>query len=401
MFNLTCVDAKNNVNQTAKSLLENKTTKAICYGGYRTTSRDNQPTIPQIKEDLKILNALGFKFIRMYNVHLAETENVLKAITEIQKENQSFEMYLMLGAWIDCKNAWTSETPIHNQESNRNPTEIDEAVRLANSYPDIVKVISVGNEAMINWAVSYYVEPFIILKWVEHLQDLKKNNKLSKDIWITSSDNFAAWGGEPKYHNDTLAKLCRAVDYISMHTYPFHDTRHNPETWGVEKLEKNLSKKEQVEKLMQRALVASQNQYKAVADYVKSLDINKPIHIGETGWSTKSDDYYGTEGSRAADEYKQALFYNKMKQWCLNEKITFFYFEAFDEIWKDANSPNHCENHFGLFTIVGKAKYAVWDEVNKGKLQKLKRDGKSIVKTYNGNENLVLKDVEIKFSTKN
>jgi hypothetical protein len=55
----------------------------------------------------------------------------------------------------------------------KNAIEIDEAVRLANQYPDIVKVIAVGNEAMVKWAASYYVQPSTILKWVNYLQTLK------------------------------------------------------------------------------------------------------------------------------------------------------------------------------------------------------------------------------------
>ena len=45
-------------------------------------------------------------------------------------------------------------------------------------YPEIVKIIAVGNEAMVNWAWSYYVKPSVILNWVNHLQDLK-NKKTS------------------------------------------------------------------------------------------------------------------------------------------------------------------------------------------------------------------------------
>ena len=50
------------------------------------------------------------------------------------------------------------------------------------------------------------------------------------------------------------------------------------------------------------------------------------------------------------------------------EKITAscFYFEAFDEQWKDAENPMGSENHFGLFTVDGKAKYALWNSVDKG-----------------------------------
>ena len=36
-------------------------------------------------------------------------------------------MYVMLGAWIDCKNAWTDKEPNHHAESEENAAEIDRA----------------------------------------------------------------------------------------------------------------------------------------------------------------------------------------------------------------------------------------------------------------------------------
>ena len=77
----------------------------------------------------------------------------------LKSEDPSFEMYVMLGAWIDCKNAWTDQPVNHELESRENEGEIARAVALANKYPDIVKVIAVGNEAMVKWATSYYVQP--------------------------------------------------------------------------------------------------------------------------------------------------------------------------------------------------------------------------------------------------
>ena len=46
---------------------------AICYGGYRATTRQVQPTIAELKEDLKILSAMGIKLIRTYNVQVRLT----------------------------------------------------------------------------------------------------------------------------------------------------------------------------------------------------------------------------------------------------------------------------------------------------------------------------------------
>ncbi len=204
-------------------------------------------------------------------------------------------MYVMLGAWIDCKNAWTAMPPDHEQESEANANQILVAVYLANQYPDIVKIIAVGNEAMVKWAESYYVQPNVILKWVNHLQDLKKEGKLPKDLWITSSDDFSSWGGgDAEYHTEDLEKLYNAVDYISMHTYPYHNTHYNPEFWGVpEEEEQNLSDIEKIDAAMLRAKEFAMSQYDSVSGYMKSIGVDKPIHIGETGWATISDGHYG------------------------------------------------------------------------------------------------------------
>ena len=380
---------------TAKDILGNSNYLAICYGGYRTNTRDNEPTIAQIKEDLKILSALNFKIIRTYNVHLAEAENILNAITELKKESADFEMYVMLGAWIDCQNAWTNLEPNHDMESERNAVEIDEAVRLANKYPDVVKIISVGNEAMVKWATSYYVQPNVILKWVNHLQDLKKNNKLSKDLWITSSDDFASYGGaEDTYKTKDLEALINAVDYVSMHTYPFHNSHYNPNFWKVPNSENNLSKVEKVDAAMNRSVEFAKMQYNTVKNYVKSINPSKPVHIGETGWASSSDGFYGNEGSNAADEYKQAFYYNAMRKWTNKEGISCFYFEAFDEPWKDSGNVFGSENHFGLITVDGKAKFALWKNVDDADFKNLKRDGKSIIKTCNGSKEKLIETVK-------
>jgi exo-beta-1,3-glucanase (GH17 family) len=301
----------------------------------------------------------------------------------------------MLGAWIDCKNAWTDQEPDHNVESEANAPQIEEAVRLANKHPDIVKVVAVGNEAMVRWATSYYVQPSVILKWVNHLQGLKERGKLPKDLWITSSDDFSSWGGgDPSYHTEDLEKLVKAVDYISMHTYPYHNTHYNPEFWYLPEGEEGLSEKEKVDAAMIRARDFAKDQYQAVSDYVKSLGVDKPIHIGETGWSTISDGFYGADGSRATDEYKQGMYYKHMRKWTNSAGISCFYFEAFDEPWKDAKNPNGSENHFGLFTVDGEAKYPVWELVDKGIFDGLSRGGNTISKTYRGDKEALLKEVK-------
>ncbi len=380
-------------NMLAKDILGNPKYLAISYGGYRKNTRNLQPTIPELKEDMKILAAMGIGILRTYNLQFSHASNILKAIKELKEEDSSFEMYVMLGAWIDCQNAWT-ENPNHEEEdADANLIEINKAVELANEYPNIVKIIAVGNEAMVHWAWSYYVQPSVILKWVNYLQNLKNTDQLSKDVWITSSDNFASWGGGDKaYHNEDLVNLIKSVDYVSMHTYAYHDTHYSPAYWVNDTIEYSTDL-DKIEAAMLRAKKYAISQYDGVKSYLDSLGVKKPIHIGESGWASVSKGLYGKDGSKATDEYKAALYYKHIRDWTNKDGMSCFYFEAFNEIWKDAQNPLGSENHFGLFTLEGKAKYALWDLVDQGLFNGLTRNGNPITKTYNGSKEELMKDV--------
>ena len=373
------------MNKSAQEILGNSSYPAISYGGYRELTRDIEPTKDQIKEDILILHAAGYRVIRTYDVHLSLAENVLKVIKDLKSLDDSFEMYVMLGAWITAANPNT-ENVIHDIEDKEfNSFEIEETARLARLYPDIVKIIAVGNEAMVHWASGYFVTPDIILRWVNYLQDLKKSGQLAKDLWITSSDNFAAWGGgDPVYHTEELISHINAVDYISIHTYSFHDNYSN----------KSITETAKAEELVLKAKNYSKSQFLSVRDYLESIGINKQVHIGETGWASNDNSFYGYEGTRAADEFKQYLYFNHMNDLCEELKISCFYFSAFDEPWKDPSSINGSENHFGLFTVDGKAKYLMWDKVDKGLFKGLKRGDSKIVKTYEGNKDILIETIK-------
>ena len=381
--------------KTASEILGNPSYPAISYGGYRHNDRTNAPTVEEIKEDIQILHAAGFRILRTYHARLHNhTSNLLQAISELKEEDSDFEMYVMIGVWIQCENAWTDAANHSRGDTANNKAEIDQAITMANTYPDIVKVIAVGNESMVHWASGYYVNPAIVLDWVNMLQAKKKAQELPSELWITSSDNFASWGGgSDEYYSEELETLIKSVDYLSIHTYPFHDTHYNPDFWPVSEEEEALNKKDRIAASMDRALLSAQTQYNSVQSYMKSINVDKPIHIGETGWASLSDGYYGTSGSRAADEYKQQLYYNAVRKWSDSIGVACFFFEAFDEPWKDGNNPNGSENHFGLFTTEGNAKYAVWNLVDNGILEGLGRNKKSVEKTFGGDEKQMMSRV--------
>ena len=56
------------MNKSAKEFIGNPEYPAISYGGYRGKSRQEQPSINEIKEDLYIMHAQGFRVFRTYDL---------------------------------------------------------------------------------------------------------------------------------------------------------------------------------------------------------------------------------------------------------------------------------------------------------------------------------------------
>ncbi|WP_428774818.1 hypothetical protein [Vibrio sp.] len=382
--------------RSGEPLLGNIHYPAISYGAFRTTERTeaNVPTVAELKEDLRLMQAMGIKLLRTYNTQgFSDTANLLIAIDELMAEDENFEMYVMLGIWIDALNSWTGNPIDPTQNNPANYAEVAKAVEMVNDYPEIIKVLAVGNEAMVHWA-PYHVSPAIILEHVNTLRTKRDAGEIPADVWITSSDNFASWSGLGDYNVPELADLVNAVDYVSVHSYPFHDTHYNNQFWLVPEQEQSLDSIEQVDAAMLRAQQHLLSQVKQVQEYLKSQGVTKQIHIGETGWASETNFMYGDEGSKAADEYKQKAFFNLMRSWSEEFGASLFFFQAFDEPWKgDQNNPGDSEKHFGLIDIDGNAKYAIWDLVDQGVFDGLTRGGMSIFKSHGGIEQNVLDSV--------
>ncbi len=380
---------------TAETLLADPAYRAMSYSGWRTTKRAAalSPTIPELKEDLRLMEAMGIGLIRTYNTQLyPQTERMLAAMRELREEDPDFEMYVMLGAWIQCAGADGPEPDNTVEDEALNRREIKRAIELAEEYPETVKIIAVGNEAMVTWQ-PHHVAPGVIHKWVKVLQEAREEGLLDPDTWITTSDNWAALGGEAGYRNDDLVALLRALDFISLHTYAFHDTYYYPTfAWAVEE-DAGLPVPEQRKRAVERALAHQKEQVEAVRAYLAEKGIQHPIHIGETGWASRDDSHYGPEGTRAADEYTSMLFHDAVREWTDSAGMSCFYFQAFDEPWK-SSTVDGSESHFGLFTADGRAKAVIWDLVDAGVFEGLGRDGKPVKKTFGGDPVRLMETVE-------
>lgn len=282
--------------------------RGICYSGFRDGQQPGgvYPTYVEIKEDLQLLEG-NFYYLRLYDVGL-HAETVLQVI-----EKEQFDFKVMLGAYIEAEannpncpwgsGVYSEEALQKNRKSNAH--KIDKLIELANLYPTIIDCLSVGNEACVDW--TDHLVP--VEKVIEYTRKVHQKAKQP----VTFCENYVPWlhGLEP---------LAKAVDFISIHTYP---------VWEY----KNIHE----------ALDYTKQNFNAVAQKYP----NKPIVITEAGWATKSNGR-GIPPQNVNDDF-QIIYFIELFKWAEKNNLLIYFFEAFDENWKGSPDPLEPEKHWGIY----------------------------------------------------
>jgi hypothetical protein len=108
--------------------------------------------------------------------------------------------------------------------------------------------------------------------------------------------------------------------------------------------------------MMDAAIVSAKNDYNAARTYLDGRGLSSmPITIGETGWNAVDD--LGQLAFRA-HPVNQKMYLDRLADWAALGKTgagpkAIFYFEAFDEPWKQR------DNGWGLFNVAREARYAI------------------------------------------
>lgn len=281
---------------------------AICYSGFRknqSPSKNIFPSYQEVKEDLLILDK-DFDYIRMYH----PSKHAETALEVIKKEKLNLKVMVgidLLGEVTNPNCAWGGDYTkeqckkhiAHNEEGLQN------LIRLANEYPDIVCSVSAGNESVPEWNENL-VMPERVLYFVK---ELKKHTKQP----VTYCDNFYYW-------DNLLTDVAKEVDFISIHTYP---------VWTGHKIAE--------------AFEVSLKEFKKVQETYPT----KEIVITEAGWPTNSTD--NSISRYQAKEKHQVTYVSQMSKWSKENEIVIFFFEAFDEPWKGSDNPNEPEKHWGFY----------------------------------------------------
>lgn len=282
--------------------------RAICYSGFRDGQYPGgpSPSYEQIKEDLLILQP-HWKHLRLY-----DCDEHAKTVLEVIK-TEKMPFTVMLGAYIEAEMnnfncPWNGGVYSEKQlEANTaaNQKKMEKIVEWAGLYPDIISSLSVGNEACVDWTDHYVHE-----KKVRDYVNFVRSNAGQP---VTFCENYVPWLGK-------LKELAKAVDFISIHTYPVWEYKH-----------------------IDQALEYTKHNYYSVAD----LYPDTPVVITEAGWATNSNGQ-GIDPDNVNEVY-QKIYFEKLMAWTDKENILTYFFEAFDESWKGSPDELEPEKHWGLY----------------------------------------------------
>lgn len=298
------------------------TRKAVAYSGYRGADRSVIPTSAQILEDLNLLVQGNFRLIRLFDSSDEHARKVLQVIRD-----NKLDIKVQLGIWISGPKA---------AQDAANQAEIERGVALATTYNDIVLAVSVGNETMVDWS-GLKVPPADMAAYISAVRA-----RITQPV--TTDDNWAFFANDQgKYKTELITDV---VDFIAMHTYPLADTPYGLWDWK----QTSVTETVRATAMMDAALGKAKADYSAVTRYLAGKKLNIPVVIGETGWKSTPT---GGENLRA-HPVNQKMYIDRLTSWTSGPK-TVFYFEAFDEPWKQG------DDGWGLFDVSRRAKYAIYD----------------------------------------
>ena len=281
---------------------------AISYGPFRDGQGPGgaSPNADELREDVQIMRK-HWRLIRVYGSR-GITETLLGIIRE-----EAPEMRVMLGAWIDAEEELAEDGSVVRTLDDiaaENAGEVNEAIRLANLYPDIVLAVNIGNETQVWWS-GHRVRAEVLAGYLQQA-------RAGVQQPVTTADDYNFW------NKPESRAITAEVDFIVVHTYAM---------WNGAQLED--------------AIAWTEEQFDAVA----ALHPDRDLVIGEGGWATRMHD----EGLQAelikapaSNEYQQR-FYEAFLPWAIERRITHFSFEAFDENWKGGPHPNEVEKHWGVY----------------------------------------------------
>jgi exo-beta-1,3-glucanase (GH17 family) len=319
--------------------------RGICYSGYRAGQGPDEHKFPsdaEVAEDLELLVRGGWRLVRLFD----SGEHAERVLRVIQARKLDVKVYL--GVWIAGGKA---------EHDAANRAEIDRAAALVARYPDTIVAVSVGNETLDDWS-AVRTPPAELADYIRQTRRRVALPVTTDDAWQPIA---LATVGETSYAD--VLQVLETIDFASIHIYAFAEAFHGGWDWKQEA----VPEAQRAQAMMAAAIARTKESAQAVRAALVAHGLgDMPIDVGERGWKSKTMHTPASPPERAIEVFfshpvNQRIFYDAVSAWIYGDArapdapLASFYFEAFDEPWKD----QHGDDGWGLFDVTRHAKPAI------------------------------------------
>ena len=240
------------------------------------------PNVKQLEEDLALMGQVTHN-IRTY----ASAEGTMPLIPPLAKK---YGLTMLQGGWLGSYKADTAEETAELKA--KNDLEMAELIHSANEHSDVVKRVIVGNEVLLRGDL----EPEELIEYIRKVKQAVKQPVSYADVW-----------SEYMKH----PQLIKEVDFITIHILPY---------WEDEPIS------------VEDAPAHIERIYKQVQQEAKSMGIDKPILIGESGWPSGGKQ----RGVAIPSVVNEAKFIRDFIKVANKNGFDYNIVEAFNQPWKAA-----------------------------------------------------------------
>jgi len=242
------------------------------------------PTADQMEDDLSLL---------ANETHTIRTYASGEAMVHIPGLAQKYGLKMIQGAWLG-----------YMDEDNRK--EIEELIKAANAYPDVIKRVIVGNEVLLRGEM----EPPRLIEYIRAVKRAVKQPVSYADVWSMYM----------KY-----PELIKEVDFITIHILPYWEDEPIP---------------------VDKAPAHIERIYKQVHKEAEAISPGKPILIGESGWPSAGKQ----RGWAVPGVVNEAKFIRGLIKVAQANNFDYNIVEAFNQSWK-SELEGIVGANWGLFSV--------------------------------------------------
>jgi len=224
------------------------------------------PTTAEIDDDLRLLAG---------ETHTIRTYASTGGLKDVPAIAQKYGLNVIQGAWIGGMTM-----------AEENQAEIDQLIKVANEYPDVIKRVIVGNEVLLRGELK----PEQLLQYIRQVKKAVKQPVSYADVW-----SFYM----------RYPEIAKEVDFFTVHILPY---------WEDEPL-----------KIEETAAHIEKNYRKIRESYP-----DKPILIGESGWPSAGRQ----RGWAVPSVVNEAKFIRSLVQLANKNGFDYNIVEAFNQPWK-------------------------------------------------------------------